>query len=184
MSHSKKTGAIALILAFFLPAAALQAAEAVANNPNIGKSDNLIYFEEEVVSANFQIWDANADPNTLKYTLHLEGPYAANFTIDGNSADVHGESNGVSDKKTHTVDVNYGQLHDIALNAKIAIKENNDISRVSYITLLAQAPPEPNDTNGPVSSPEIGRSSSRIALAGNVLSKRFQIWNKGTQLHT
>ena len=178
--------ALALVFSFLIGVSQVFGAGVDSNNaPIIGKSKSSIVFRGSVLSRDFQIW--NAGVGTLKYTLDINGTDANNFTIDDTNVgeDVNGQSVGKDDIKTHTVDVNYGQSL-TTLTARIVITDNNDANNVAYINLTAtpSGPNEPNgpgESHGPNTSLVIGRSSSRIGLAGSVISKRFQIWSKGKE---
>ncbi len=164
---------LALILVFSL---LMGVAQAFEEDPNIGKSTEIIDLNDNVVSKLFQIWSDGNDP--LNYKLSIDGNDAEYFIIDGTIGDVNGQSVDADDKKTHMLNINldYDPRLDITLNARIVITENNDTNLVSYITLTAKFHA---DTHEP-SSPLIGRSAGHIELAGNVTSKRFRIWNNGT----
>jgi hypothetical protein len=164
----------ALILAFSV---LMGTAQAFAEDPNIGKSPEIIDLNDNVVSSFFQIWSKGAGP--LNYSLSIDGNDAEYFLIDGTIGDVNGQSVDANDIRTHIVNINidYDPRLDITLNARIVITENNDTNLVSYITLIAQFHA---DTHEP-GSPLIGRSPGRIELAGNVTTKRFRIWNNETE---
>jgi hypothetical protein len=187
-----KAGFAALILFVTLLLCAPAAFGEEPNDIDINEPGTFL-FTGDVVSRSFQI--GNKGIGILNYTLIITGPNASNFGIDGNSLELKGEVNNIYDvnaKNTHTIDVNYGlSSPDTILNAELKITNDNNNFDFFEISLMAQAPEEPNepnepnepsDSHGPDTSTVIGKSAGRINLSGNVLSKKFKIWNKGTEI--
>jgi len=177
MTRLDKNRAFALILAFFLLTGVLQAfgAEANVNDTNvplIGKDVTTIEFSRADASKRFHVW--NAGTGVLNYSLDIDGNDADYFSLD----DSAGESNGVNEQNSHTVFIDE-DLPDTTLYARIVITNDDNDADIAYINITAPVA-DTNEPNTPTSSPAIGQSTGRIALAGNVLSKRFQIWNKGS----
>lgn len=166
-----------LILSFSLLAGAPQtfADDANdANSPIIGRSPDSFEFAETDIGKKFYVW--NAGTGTLKFTLDINGSDASYFYLNKSS----GESNDVNDKKNYAVNIEVDQWPDTNLDAQIVITNDINSEDVSYISLTTITSSEPNESNTPGSNQAIGKSISRINLRGNVASKKFQIWNKGT----
>jgi hypothetical protein len=129
--RAMKTKTASVILSFILLVGVSRAlGEEDANqNPVIGKSTGRIVFGGNVTSKTFKIW--NAGSGTLDYDLTVEGDDAEYFTIDGNNGQL--EPNEI---KTHTVAVDYNDVHNETLEAQIAITGNASNSP-QYIELRA-----------------------------------------------
>jgi len=167
------------------------AADPCFSDPNalIGQDTKLLTFGETDVTKRFNIWNDSNDANSvLRYTLDINGADANYFYFGIKGVnEVNGESYGVGDKQEHTISV---QSHSKSLIADIIIKqvfdsndpnEVNDLNNYSYIDLSAPIEEPNEEPNNPTTSTVIGLSTSHITMSGNVVSKRFRIWNKGTE---
>ncbi|MBN2020345.1 MAG: hypothetical protein JW749_08975 [Sedimentisphaerales bacterium] len=101
------------------------------SSSNIGRSTGRIELVGKVTSKKFQIWNNNKEDGVLDYTITIIGVDDQHFTLDTEE----GQSEDKYDKQTHTVYVDYEDLHNTTLYAWIVIEDNND--NVAYINLSA-----------------------------------------------
>ena len=116
----------------YITLTALPADTNESNEPNaspvIGKNTSHIKLSGKVLSKSFKIW--NKSSGTLNYTLTITGDNADYFTLDTES----GQSTGINDKHTHTVSVNYDDLHNVTLTATIEIADASGNKAYIYLS--------------------------------------------------
>jgi hypothetical protein len=132
-SKEKKKKAISLILGFILLAGVNQVfgQNDPNDNPIIASSPGPIKLDGSTTSKQFSIW--NQGTGTLNYEVAVIGDDANYFTVEPED----GISLGINDKKTHTVTVNYDDVHNDTLHAQIEITSDDANSSPQYIELSA-----------------------------------------------